>query len=194
MRSVMKRFLSSVLFAGAVTAIAVACDSGGPSGSFATGGSTRPFCSEFGNCETCALQPSCGWCYRPDGTGSCSSEPGECLYSWQGTWTWGTSGCREAAQPTVGPEAEGGTSVAPVDAATIDAVAATDGAILDSASHASDGAPANDSTAGASDGATPGVDAGSVGESTPDSGASAVDAGGVGTGAPSPDADVTDGG
>jgi hypothetical protein len=191
MPRVMKRFLSSVLFASAVTAIAVACDSS--STATFSSGSAQPFCSQFGVCETCALQPGCGWCYFPDGTGSCSTGPDQCQYSWQGTWTWDTNGCRTAAQPTVGPEAEGGTSGAPSDAAAIDVAPATDGAVGDGASPANDGASVSDSASPAHDAVAPAGDSGSLSEGTPDGGASTIDAGAADAETSSTDAGAADG-
>ncbi|HSY21955.1 MAG TPA: hypothetical protein VK841_07570 [Polyangiaceae bacterium] len=187
----MKRFLSSVLFASAVTAIAVACDSS-PTASFSSG-RALPSCSEFGVCETCALQPGCGWCYFSDGTGSCSTGPEQCQSASEGTWTWYTNGCRTAAQPTVGPEAEGGTSAAPSDAAAIDGTPATDSALGDSASPANDGASVGDGASPTHDAAAPMGDSGFLNEGTPDSGASTIDAG-AGDAEPSgTNADAADG-
>lgn len=155
----MKRFLSSVLFASAVAWLGVACDassSGGDYGGYGYGPSSD--CPAFDTCETCTPQLGCGWCYLPDGTGSCNPDPGQCQYSWQGTWTWDPSGCRSAAHPTVGLEAEGGTSEAPSDAAS-DVTAVTDSAASanDSGSPANEGEGASTAEAGSS-----GVDAADI--------------------------------
>ena len=182
----MKRFLSGLLFGGVITALAVACDSSSSGGgtSFGYGGTgyAQAQCSNYGVCEACTPQLGCGWCSLPDGTGACLPDPGECQGS-QSTWTWDPSGCRTAANPTVGPEAEGGTS-APDAAFGVGVIeadgAASDGAAADSA--AGDGAPAKD-------GEAPVADSGSNSVATPDTGAgvTAADSG-------APDGAATDAG
>lgn len=164
----MKRFFSSILFAGVITAVAIACDSSDATFSSGSSGGAGSFCPQFGDCETCTIQYGCGWCYRADGTGSCLPDPSECVYSTRNTWTWDMSGCGTTANPTVGPEAEGGTSEGAIDAAP---------------SPSKDAAAANDAETAIGD-------AGSNSESTPDTGAKALDAGAVDASA---DADLGDG-
>jgi len=183
MPRVMKRFLSSVLFASVVIAIAVACDSGSSVGFAGSSGSAPAACSDFGTCESCTPELGCGWCFRPDGTGFCATGPGECLYSPQNTWTWDPTGCPAAAHPTVGPEAEGGASEASLDAAPSDATPAADSAV-------NEDARAPDSGASSVDGAGSGVDGSSSGDANADAGASTVDAGAVDAGSDSADGDA----
>jgi hypothetical protein len=180
MSRVMKRFLSGVLFASVVTAIAGACDSSS-TGSFVSGGgssgSATAACWDFGTCGTCTPQPGCGWCYLPDGTGICSSDPNECAAAGD-TWTWDPSGCSAVAQPTVaqptvGPQADGGTSVT-LDAAGLDAAPANDGAVNGDGSTAESGASSVDAGGSSIDASPSSKDAGA---STADAGSSSEDAG-----------------
>ena len=167
----MKRFLSGLLFAGVITAVAIACDSSSSSfGGYGYSGAPsygQAPCSDYGACETCTPQLGCGWCYLPNGTGRCLPDPAGCPLS-QDTWTWDASGCRTAATPTVGPEAEGGTSSP--EASTSDA--ATDGAAGDGTAPAADGATGNDGSS-AKDSAAPVADSGSS-EGTPDAGTGVI--------------------
>jgi len=104
----MNRFLSALLFGGAVAVAMGACDdsSGGGYGYGGGGGGNGDPCNANATCDTCTPVQGCGWCFNSTG-GLCASSPDECSSASEFTWTWNQSGC---------PDVD--ASVAPLDAGT----------------------------------------------------------------------------
>jgi hypothetical protein len=93
------------LVAGAALAVALgACDSSSSGGDYGYAPSVD--CTQYTTCGTCTPVAGCGWCFNAT-SGVCTTDPDQCAYVTEFTWTWDPSGC---------PGVDAG--VVPLDAAT----------------------------------------------------------------------------
>ena len=81
------------LVAGAALAVALgACDSSSSGGAYGYGGSSGVDCSLYTTCGTCTPVAGCGWCFNAT-SGVCTTDPDQCAYVTEFTWTWDPKGC-----------------------------------------------------------------------------------------------------
>jgi hypothetical protein len=85
----------AAIFLASATALALgACgdDHGADSASGGAGGGYYQSCSQYTTCGSCTPVAGCGWCFNATG-GTCATDPNECAYVSEFTWTWDPAGC-----------------------------------------------------------------------------------------------------
>jgi hypothetical protein len=86
----MGRSFGGLVVAGLVAAALGACNDSSGDGGYAGGSSVD--CSQYTTCGTCTPVAGCGWCFNAT-SGACTTDPDQCAYVSEFTWTWDPSGC-----------------------------------------------------------------------------------------------------
>ena len=89
----MIRSFGAFVIAAAVAAALAACDSTSSGGGYGyAAGSSGVDCSQYTTCRSCTPVAGCGWCFNA-ASGVCATDPDQCSYVTEFTWTWEPSGC-----------------------------------------------------------------------------------------------------
>ena len=100
----MKRIFGGLVVATLVAGALGACDDKSSADSYAGGSADYVDCSPYTTCGTCTPVAGCGWCFNAT-SGVCTTDPDQCAYVSEFTWTWDPSGCPDAAVSVSTPDA-----------------------------------------------------------------------------------------
>jgi hypothetical protein len=85
----MSRSIAGLVVAAAVAATLGACDSSSGDSGYAA---SAVDCTQYTTCGTCTPVAGCGWCFNAT-SGACATDPDQCAYVSEFTWTWDPQGC-----------------------------------------------------------------------------------------------------